>query len=87
MNVIVLNILFLPDPVVVTTEASNSTAISIVWITPQSVLDQGLTQYRVVVTPKCVSGVEVSPPRRLSIGVHERPIVTISELGIVLHCS
>ena len=34
----------------------NSNQISVTWMTPQSIIDQGVSRYQIMITPLCLSG-------------------------------
>lgn len=57
-----------------------STEISVSWVTPQSIIDQGVTRYQVAVTSFCsVEG--VLPTQLYTITPQEEPSLNISDLG------
>ena len=67
-------------PIDVTTSVTSSTEIMVSWLTPQSVIDQGVTQYQVAVTSRC-SAQNVMPTQVFTIGPMEEPYLNISGLG------
>ena len=67
-------------PIDVTTSVISSTEITVSWVTPQSVIDQGLTQYQVAVTSRC-SAQGVLPTQVFTITPVEEPSLNISGLG------
>ena len=68
------------DSVVVNTAVVNSSQIRLSWITPQSLIDQGLSQYQITVTSQCSTG-EVSAPQRFTVTPSDPSSLTISGLG------
>ena len=67
-------------PIDVTTSVVGSTEILVSWVTPQSIIDQGVTRYQVAVTSFCsVEG--VLPTQLYTITPQEAPSLNISDLG------
>ena len=48
--------LFLSGNIVVESTIVNSNQISVTWTTPQSVIDQGISLYQIMITPVCLNG-------------------------------
>ena len=70
-------------PIDVTTSVVGSTEILVSWVTPQSIIDQGVTRYQVAVTSFCsVEG--VLPTQLYTITPQEEPSLNISNLGKTL---
>lgn len=67
-------------PIDVTTSVVSSTEITVSWVTPQSITDQGVTQYQVAVTSLC-SAQGVLPTQLFTITTLEEPSLNISGLG------
>ena len=67
-------------PIDVTTSVISSTEIMVSWLIPQSVIDQGVTQYQVAVTSRC-SAQNVLPTQVFTISPIEEPSLIISGLG------
>lgn len=67
-------------PIDVTTSVVGSTEISISWVTPQSIIDQGVTQYQVAVTSFCTAN-GVLPTQLFTVTPLEEPSLNISGLG------
>ena len=68
-----------PDPIVVSTMVVNSNQILVSWTTPQLVTDQGVSQYQIVVTRVCSTGVATT--RQFTATPSDPSSVTISSLG------
>ena len=44
------------DTIVVESTIVNSNQISVTWMTPQSIIDQGVSLYQIMITPVCLNG-------------------------------
>lgn len=73
-------------PISVTTTVVNSTEITVSWVTPQSIIDQGVTQYQVAITSVC-SAQGILPTQLFTISPIEEPVLNISGLGKWHHTS
>lgn len=68
------------DPVVVGVTVINSNQMSLSWTTPQSVIDQGVSQYQISVTPLCSTGATTAT-QTFTASPSDPSSITISSLG------
>lgn len=58
----------------------NSNQISVSWVTPQSIINQGVSQYHIAVTPLCSAAAMVTT-QRFTATPSDPSSITISTLG------
>ena len=56
----------------------NSNQISVTWVTPQSVIDQGVSLYQIMITPLCLNGGDT---RTFTATPSDPSSITLSGLG------
>jgi hypothetical protein len=56
----------------------NSNQISVTWTTPQSVIDQGVSLYQIMITPLCING---GATRTFTATPSDPSSITLSGLG------
>ena len=56
----------------------NSNQISVTWMTPQSVIDQGVSLYQIMITPLCLNG---GATRTFTATPSDPSSITLSGLG------
>ena len=69
---------FLSDSVVVDSNIINSNQISVTWMTPQLIANQGVSVYRISVTPLCSTG---GVPQTFIATPSDPSSITLSGLG------
>ena len=75
-----VDVLHSVDSVLVYTTVIDSNQISVSWMTPQSIIDQGVSQYQIVVTPLC-SAQGMTGTQRFTTTPPAPSSITISTLG------
>ena len=56
----------------------NSNQISVTWVTPQSIIDQGVSLYQIMITPLCLNGGDT---RTFTATPSDPSSITLSGLG------
>ena len=69
------------DPINVNApDVVNENTLRITWMTPQSVINQGVAEYTIAVTSSCLTGDAVTPPQQFVVSPLQTPIVTVQNL-------
>ena len=61
------------DPAVVSVAIDDPETMSISWMTPQGIIDQGLTSYQLAITTQCFTNDQPTSPQLFTIQPQEPP--------------
>ena len=61
------------DPVMVSVVIDDPETMSITWMTPQGIIDQGLSLYQLAITSQCFTSVQPTSPLLFTIQPQEPP--------------
>lgn len=80
-NSMIILVICCTDPISIDIpEPDDESMLTITWMTPQSVVNQGITEYTIAVTSSCLTGDIVTPPQQFVVSPLQARIVRVQNL-------
>lgn len=70
------------DPVQGTVSVNDTEILTVSWVTPQQIIDQGITGYQIAVTSQCFTNDEPTPPQVFNIQPSDTPTHSQQVMGL-----